>query len=105
MLYQIENWHDLRDLFWKELDESVCRMKFGVDDINVPGTVMIPVPDFEKLSDEDLFSRLRALREPVGELFFDTDAIIISFPMRLVWMFHHSGYIGLFCYGERRNGM
>lgn len=86
MLYQIENWHDLRDCFRKELDETVCRMKFGVDDINVPGTVMIPVPDFEKL-------------------FFDTDAIIISFPMRLVWMFHHSGYIGLFSYGERRNGM
>lgn len=37
------------------------------DDINVPGMVMIPVPDFEELSDEDLFSRLRALREPIGE--------------------------------------
>lgn len=141
MLYQIENWHNLRDRFRKELDENVCQMKFGVDDINVPGTAMIPVPDFEKLSDEELFSRLRALWEPVGELyvitdicyrkgfgpfclqaekleqlvkchqgifqelFFDTDAIIISFPMRLVWMFHHSGYIGLFYYGERRNGM
>ena len=33
-----------------------------------------------------------------SELFFDTDAIIISFPMKRVWMFHHSGYIGLFCY-------
>lgn len=30
MLYQIENWHDLRDRFRKELDETVCRMKFGV---------------------------------------------------------------------------
>ena len=33
-----------------------------------------------------------------GAVFFDTDAIIISFPMKRVWMFHHSGYIGLFCY-------
>ena len=134
MLYQIETWHEVRERFREELDGAVCRMKFGVDDINVPGTAMIPVPDYEELSDEELYLRLAGLCEPDGELyvitdicykdgfgpfrlqaekmeklvschqrifselFFDTDAIVISFPMKRVWMFHHSGYIGLFCY-------
>ena len=46
MLYQIETWHEVRERFREELDGAVCRMKFGVDDINVPGTAMIPVPDY-----------------------------------------------------------
>lgn len=32
--------------------------------------------------------------------FFSTDAVIISFQERMVWMFHHSGLVGLFDYGR-----
>ena len=134
MLYQVENWHIVREKVIKELGISISRMKFGVDDFYIPGINMIELPNFEDFSDKELYNKLNNLHHITGSLyvithicykegfgpflleadkldklvenyanifsenFFDTNAIIISVEEKLVWMFHHSGFIGLFNY-------
>jgi len=134
MLYQIENWHVVREIVKNELGINILKMRFGVDDFYIPETTMIEVPNFENLSDEELFDKLNKLHNMSGSLyvishicykngfgpflleadkikllvinyanifsekFFDTNVIIISVNEKLVWMFHHSGFLGLFNY-------
>lgn len=136
MLYQIENWHITRDRVIEELGINLQRMRFGVDDFYIPGLEMIKVPDFEELSDSELFEKLKSLYPMRGTLcvvvhicyqegfgpilldadnlevlvknfsnifsehFFDTNVIIISLSEKIVWMFHHSGFVGLFDYNS-----
>lgn len=139
MLYQIEEWQTVRDKLFKEFKIESKRTKIGVDDFDIPGTVMHEVSNFENLTDEELFKCLNALQKITGEIyvivnicyrngfgpfllesekleglikyhyeifkqmFFDTNAIIISFVEKKVWMFHHSGFVGLFDYNQLAN--
>lgn len=134
MLYQVENWHMVRDKITKSLGINLLKMRFGVDDFYILGTKMIELPNFEDLSDEELYDKLKNLKAMSGTLyvithicykdgfgpfvleadklsglvknyvsifsenFFDTNAIIISINEKTVWMFHHSGFLGLFNY-------
>ena len=136
MLYQIEEWKTVREKLFNEFKITSKSSQIGVDDFYLPGTVMHEVPDFENLTDEELFKHLKALQPITGEIyvvvdicykngfgpflleaerlegliehhyemfkqmFFDTDAIIISFLQKKVWMFHHSGFVGLFDYSR-----
>lgn len=134
MLYQIENWHTVRKKLIKELGINILKMRFGVDDFYIPGTNMIELPNYEDLSDKEVYEKLKKLHKMEGNLyvithicykngfgpflldadkldnlienyanifsenFFDTNAIIISVSRKIVWMFHHSGFLGLFDY-------
>lgn len=139
MLYQIEEWKTVKDKLYNEFKIEIKKRTIGVDDFDVPGTVMYEVPHFEDLTDEELFKCLNALQKITGEIyvivdtcykngfgpffleaekleglirhhheifkemFFDTNAIIISFLEKKVWMFHHSGFVGLFDYSQLVN--
>ena len=137
MLYQIEDWKTVKENVQKALNIKISREKFSVNAFDLPGTKMIKVPDFENLSDDELFQILINLHNLSGmlyvvthichkdgfgpflleanrleglvknyvnifqETFFDTNAIIISLNEKLVWMFHHSGFVGLFDYSKQ----
>ena len=55
------------------------------------------------LQAEKLEGLLRHHREIFKQIFFCIDVIIISFSEKKVWMFHHSGYVGLFDYSQLVN--
>lgn len=50
------------------------------------------------LEAEKLEGLIKHYYEIFKQTFFDTNAIIISFLEKKVWMFHHEGFVGLFEY-------